>query len=408
MSLTLETSSSTITTRSTTRITTTPRSRSKSTTNQLTTTLEEQSLLNKNSTSHLMSLPVCKFFNTHQTCRFGKYCKFSHSTADRPPSLKNSEIHHEEDLRQLVDHTGAASATPSTQNLTSDCSENEKLLNEEQVSVESDQTQPTLLNNVQNADSSVNKRPTSRKICYFFSTQGYCRYGRFCNFSHAISKRDCQSNHDNRYDKTRNRKEIPPRIKKSEEPNSNTVSNAENLTEEVKNDEKATLPTQNEAQDLKYPLKIAEENKRICRFFKSNRCWRGGKCRFGHPKTLQADTPADEVEQGGTSVKNNEPATSDRPEDETKNEGSQNRSKQTKPPPGKQIFTLLELERYSIDGLRDSEIQSIKKRFPKDKITVIADEEIFSANIIFTPTDPDWVRSIMHSFWFGIYKHVMD
>ncbi|XP_059168198.1 uncharacterized protein LOC131950164 isoform X2 [Physella acuta] len=337
-----------------------------------------------------MSLPVCKFFNTNQTCRFGKYCKFSHSTADRPPSLKNSEIHHEE-LKQRVDHTGAASATDSVHNLTSDCSENEKLLNEEQVSSETSQTQQTPSNSGQNAGSSVNKRPTSRKICYFFSSQGYCRYGRFCNFSHAISKKDGQSNHDeNKYDKTRQRKEIPPRFKKSEE--SNTVSKTENLTEEVENEEKDTLPTQNQAQDLKYPPKKAEENKRICRFFKSNRCWRGGKCRFEHPKTSHAD----EIAGGGTSVKDNEPVTSNEPEEETKNEGSQNKSKQSKPPPGKQIFTLLELERYSIDGLRDSEIQSIKKRFPKDKITVITDEEIFSAKVIFTPTDPDWPFDVKH------------
>lgn len=57
----------------------------------------------------------------------------------------------------------------------------------------------------------------------------------------------------------------------------------------------------------------------------------------------------------------------------------------------KPVLSYSEFEEVGITRLRQWEVSIIQKRFPKDKITVVEDDENkFAVRIKFSPTDPDW------------------
>lgn len=108
--------------------------------------------------------------------------------------------------------------------------------------------------------------------------------------------------------------------------------------------------------------------KKICPFFKENRCNRGERCRFTHPRSILDDfsqEPQSKVQSLG------------------KNKGSNNKQ-------NRKGLTIEEAEKIGFDKLRETEISVIQKTFPRDSITVVEDRENFVVNVIFIPSDPDW------------------
>ena len=59
--------------------------------------------------------------------------------------------------------------------------------------------------------------------------------------------------------------------------------------------------------------------------------------------------------------------------------------------PNPSFLTFEDAEKVGFDKLRESEITVIQKRFPKDKIKVVEDGDNFTVDVMFTPSDPDWV-----------------
>ena len=58
----------------------------------------------------------------------------------------------------------------------------------------------------------------------------------------------------------------------------------------------------------------------------------------------------------------------------------------------KLCFTVVEAEETGVSKLRCMEINTIQRRFPKEKIEIKTNtDDNFVALIKFMPTDPDWV-----------------
>lgn len=374
--------------------------------------LESQSNI-FSSSSHLMSLPICKFYHLNKTCRFGKHCRYSHSS-DRPPSLK-TESNHEELLNdQDFSVTGIKVSNPESE-INNCLNENETSLSREPLDKKiTEVSQPASEEEKKNIQENVpvsrlsNSKVSRKPLCHNFVSFGNCRYGNYCRFSHELP-----SYHDKRnYGSLQRHKkeyEIAPRFRQDkvqnvpESLNNEKVPDANEITANLREQGSQNPPQKTSSKNVRQQ----DENQKICPYFLSGRCWRGDRCRFKHLSDLKSSEPGFSTEnnryQRGVFRKDyNEKSKlheSTRNRREARNDNQQT-SSNDKPqyetkrrvisrPLLKQIFTYSELEDVGLAKVREMEINTIRKRFPKDKIS-INDGIKWTARLSFSPTDPDW------------------
>ena len=116
----------------------------------------------------------------------------------------------------------------------------------------------------------------------------------------------------------------------------------------------------------------------------------GRRCRFWHPDDLLKG-PADKTDTTSSGTLTNPVVMA------TQTSGHDGEARRPTPrkqrPSPKMQPTLRVLEELSEDDLarlRQTEIDQLKKRFPKERLSVIeGDPERYL--VVFSPTDPDWV-----------------
>ncbi|GFO31602.1 cleavage and polyadenylation-specificity factor subunit [Plakobranchus ocellatus] len=324
-----------------------------------------------------MSVPVCRFYELKQTCRFGKNCRFSHTLNQRPPPLAEnlSDAKH-----GIIAHKRSNSQHSSTSAVNFDSEEN---LHHNDVTVIKNFTEASQssINSTQQGNKHDRSENSHEKpICPYFS-RGWCRYGRSCKLSHVASRRGQSQAQSAKY--------IPPRFRKFGKDSSPTkITSGRVTTPQGDDDRLKDHSSQGSTIDVKhpYPGKTQPKQKgRICSYFKAGQCKRGTYCKFSH------DIPQTDIHNESEKSSAGNSAENEFLKYAEKRQLSENEQKANfRPPNSRQVFTLTELEEIGGDKMRNGEIEAIKRRFPKDKIVHVNDGDNFIATIKFSPTDPDW------------------
>ncbi|RUS73744.1 hypothetical protein EGW08_018481 [Elysia chlorotica] len=300
-----------------------------------------------------MSLTVCKFYLSNQSCRFGKHCRFFHPEKAPPSSniVPESEEQHEA-VRQASNITQIASLQ----------------LTDQEVKLSSQ-------------NEALNKNPRKaahQPVCPHFA-RGWCRYGKSCRLSHAQPQRA--------FSKSAKGKPIPPRFYRAEKESSHSIPEDVGSQDTIC-DNTRVLP------DLPDGVQKKQFRKK-CAFFKSGQCKKGANCKFVHEKQSISNKVTNPAKEDVSPVPANE-AGKKAPEKVLSSQSVTNYAhpkgfnRVTGRPRSHLVFTLAELEAVGRDKVRNDEIEVIKKRFPADKINHKNDGESFVARINFTPSDPDW------------------
>lgn len=365
-----------------------------------------------------MSVPVCRFYNLNQTCRFGKHCRYLHPVTQRPPPSSTLRDENEEHLKNPEDSFATLTISDKHERLS--VQENEGSLSSESVKQPSQNQGLAHSTKDEDAVPFIKETPSRRirkPVCYYFNTFGRCRYGNDCKFYHDLS-----STHNGfRYNegqrrRSRNTEEIPPRFRKTEDQKDQPAAASAEFVDDRNISTRHIRTEVNSAKQNDVPNNGSRRNgsteRRLCPFFKSGRCNRGDHCQFMHnidseDKTdaLTLDQPHSKIENNQTNSSYNTKTEKDDVQSERSQSGQAGRpaSYSAARPIGlKQMFTYAELEDIGAMKVRDSEINTIKRRFPRDKLTVLEETESkFSVKILFLPTDPDWV-----SVKFCVYYYI--
>ena len=304
-------------------------------------------------------MATCKFYVRTGRCRFGKQCRYSHdaerSTKTVKPTGGNTEINKEviKSGNQACDEVSGSGVQQS-----SGAEDHEQVYSTDVRVLESESCasagsteengRSTIMLCVIEGKEQVTTAPMA--ACKFYVRTGRCRFGKQCRYSH---------------DAERSTKTVEP-----------TGSNAEMKNEVIRSqppqDNSSTRKQIDAKQMPGLQQKLRSRAIKTCRYFKAGNCTMGDKCKFRHPAV-----------SGDSSVLNGWHS-----EANTPGQGlSRKQSTQT-------VFgrhTKLSLDKSSADDLRklrQTEIQLLKKRYPKATET---EDEPKHYKFIFVPTDPDWV-----------------
>uniref|UniRef100_A0A0B7AGD6 Nucleoporin NUP42 n=1 Tax=Arion vulgaris TaxID=1028688 RepID=A0A0B7AGD6_9EUPU len=367
-----------------------------------------------------MSVPVCRYYILNKKCNFGKHCRYLHSTSQGPPVLLDTkDENHEEHLED--------SYYPAS--VTLDLQDTQKSLSNIQNEVLSEDPVDLLAQDFQNQDHTdtshhdkhaveiVNEKLSkpinkTKTICYFFKTYGNCRNGKECRFFHILSE------NEHSYKNIQSKKQhgqfsdIPPRFQKTEDQEEFHTSRKSVLHEDMRSRHAEThyYKQSSRGHMVNDSRGSSYTERRVCNYFIRGHCSKGDYCKFVHPsnciseKKTTASKPSkpeyknEKVEDGNPKAEGD-----DKPHGPNERACSANGNRPTnnsvsQPLIMKRMLTYSELENIDIKKVRDSELNVIKKRFPQDKINVLEDTDSnFSAIIVFSPTDPDWMFDI-HEF----------
>ena len=321
-----------------------------------------------------MSLPNCKFYIENRSCRFGKHCRYLHPRSQRPPSLSVSTQAHRYNDQEAINQSDFGLSSLSLSNDTHQNEDNqpEKIVD---LATSHSKEQETTVTK----DDDNKQRPPKRKPCFYFFKYKSCQYGSECRYSHDSS--------NNGQKETGNQNGRSKRGTNTEHVQSGNVKTASADGKSAKT-KKNHGSSRNDAKETVQPNSQNPQKKRICQYFKTGYCNRGERCKFFHPTNFM-DNPSLEVgetvETPGSSsieIKQSKPNRSYRSFQE----------RRAQAPGVKQILTYFDVEEVGISKLRESEINAILKRLPKEKLTQISnDENDFTVVMKFTPSDPDWV-----------------
>jgi len=203
-----------------------------------------------------------------------------------------------------------------------------------------------------------------QRPCHFFLKKGYCHFGKRCRFQH-----------------------IPSRLigKKSEDA-SDEVNDKDKFLSNEKEEENqdvkedlATKPVEDETGSKKKTEKAVGKSKKPCHFYAKGYCKFGNRCKFFHQQNkankIDPTIPNENIKENDFI--------------EVVKRKTQNT----------QIYKIEDLNLEQQVELRQIEINQLKKRFPKDKVTVVEEtEEACKIRFTFTPTDPDWVKNSLKIF----------
>lgn len=309
----------------------------------------------------------CRTFEQTGHCRFGDSCRYLHEVTESP----NVEE---------IQHSVA------------------------EVNISSNQSDSRQHNEGPVRKSTAVPKPGAPKLCHSFAQTGRCRYGENCRYRHATPRAGGRQNNQYEDDLKRNPNyenesrllcRIYARTGYCRYENSCRFAHLSPEAMEVRaryQDPEfhgSDTPTNVDPRQKKggnpdgriQPVKRSSAARTKCRFFMGGYCKLGDKCKFLHPdigvvKNLQEERPDDGKAKLQAVVK---PQTKGRAP--------------VKPPLGRQmIHNINELKPEEFTQLRETEIQQLKKRYPKRQ--EIRDGEEMQYKFTFRPTDPDWAYDV--------------
>ena len=181
----------------------------------------------------------------------------------------------------------------------------------------------------------------TQPLCRFFSQGRHCKFGNKCRFLHI---RENANAHDRKTTRTFSQSDV-------------TSPNPE-----VRGGDAGHRPP---------PTRVAPAaGRRPCRYFIAGHCTMEDRCRFWHPPQFP------QLDDRPVPVNNPRPA-------------------QPVPRPSiLQEVKLCDLTEEVARQLRDTEIQQLKKRFPKDQLIIQerSDGKVTYYRVTVEATDPDWVN----------------
>ena len=191
--------------------------------------------------------------------------------------------------------------------------------------------------------------------CKFYARTGRCRFGKQCRYTHCS---------------------VSSKVADSPARDSAGVTNEAVRSHPPQSGRKTNTPTTTHIG----PKRTSVQERKICRYFKVGTCKMGDLCKFRHPQS------------GVCSVVNDQ-----HPEVLSSHQGSScepiKQEASRKPNMRAFIggFKKLSLDKLSADDLkkmRQTEIEQLKKRYPKASETT---NDPGCYKFIFVPSDPDWV-----------------
>ncbi|XP_036005724.1 uncharacterized protein si:dkey-24l11.2 isoform X2 [Fundulus heteroclitus] len=198
---------------------------------------------------------------------------------------------------------------------------------------------------VKTEEGNSESAPPAQRLCRFFSQGRHCNYGKRCRFLHV---------REDGPDPERKAAESPTQLDV-------TLSGSQN-SGQLKGDNSPI--THN-------PKFSSASARRPCRYFLSGHCTMEDRCRFWHPPQLPTveDPSVTAVQRKATPCR---PPVS--------------------APGGPQEVKLCDMTEDKAQQLRDTEIQQLKKRFPKDQLIIQerSDGKLTYYRVTVEATDPDW------------------
>ena len=415
-----------------------------------------------------MSLPICKFFRSEQGCKFGNKCRYKHSDQFSPPQTLSSvyQNQHEGSVNKSF-YSSETSSRPQEHNFAA-TKENEVSLRNQDVghhcSQISSYIRSTLGDNNEGPVSSavslgisyaqlqeqfqgleaaghdeqaVTSRPEpnplqkpARKLCRYYSSNGYCCFGSRCRFEHSRSYRTPPRFQRDKDDPRVSGALADEKLQDSKPEEGQGVRHRGNNNERnfssYPTDESVHLDlagsalsarhTDQDQEGTEHQFALTKQQTstdKVCQFYLTGRCWRGKRCKFLHPghltefrvKPSAAKEHGDEnsqEDQGERCSSSHKPAykpaersaTAQSNCKEAPHKSSSNQPRTPYVAQGVKKYRREEVDDVEGSRLRRTEIDQLVKRFPKSKVKVNRDcAEYFQCVISFNPTDPDWVRN---------------
>ncbi|XP_046366802.2 uncharacterized protein LOC124142396 [Haliotis rufescens] len=289
-------------------------------------------------------IKICSFFAKRRWCSFGKKCRFLHEIPD---------------TQHAVSQASSIAPVPST----ADSLPFQQKDNEDDSQAVDRQQGPET--------SSHDDKKNEKRICNFFARTGRCHYGQRCHFQHDKNHRQ-------------------------------VVKQSQNIDRESK---KETVQASEKSKSVLDRPDPTRSNKRLCPYFKKGYCRWGERCRFWHPMDMMDDLIENFDESVDIQETSNHGNTKIAAESKDSTNGSGARQQMSsgqrqqtfpsrppvKPPNQKILLRRETASQEEMDKLRKTEIDQLKKRFPRDRCKVINDDpDTFQCNVNFHPSDPDW------------------
>ena len=327
---------------------------------------------------------ICRYFNSVTGCKLKTNCTFVHSKT----SSHLSGTHHQDDPLKEENFLDSAEGGVETSNLN-----NQKTKQKDEVSL------PT-----------KGIQQDQQKVCFSFSNKGWCRFGKRCRFIHSIDETGnrkgnrekkngnaAQKSEDLNSDdleitlrddlpvpeKNRKDKSIVERGTGRQDRNNVTrkskgssALSTDDLEITLRNDPPVIDKNQQQSTN------VGRRSQRVCTYFQAGRCWNGNRCRFLHPKEHPKQTKNPDGKLESVSKKDSSEHTRNFV---NKRQQHVNQTVQ-RIPISRESVPDAELAR-----MKKVDCDVVKKRFSKDKVKVIVENENESVfQVDFSPSDPDW------------------
>lgn len=286
------------------------------------------------------SKAICQFYKSSRGCKFGTNCRFVHSL---PPDI-SAESKSQNGILNAETTNPALLTFSITSSEVKDSKKQNEELKELTGKQEKDLTHKQL------------------KVCHYFYKYGNCRFGTKCKFVHT---------------------EEGQQVEPIDEDGKLVLGAA---ASGVKHNRSPTNKL-----NIKKDEKIKPRRKPVCHFFKFGTCKKGEDCKFRHVvKSNISDLDHQDTAKNEKEVLSE---IGDAAVHET------NETKKIRPLPKHKFSSgnfVRELQRelateQEVENLRAVELQQLKKRFPKDKLTVLPENgegDVFLLS--FSSSDPDW------------------
>ncbi|VDI55177.1 Hypothetical predicted protein [Mytilus galloprovincialis] len=288
------------------------------------------------------SKAICQFYKKSRGCKFGTSCRFLHSFS---PDITQGNHNNDGNLSsEIVDSSPTLSST-----------------------ISQDFIQPTEQNESVKKEVTLNQKDHTDKplkVCHYFYQYGNCKFGTKCRFEHPDGGQQVKP---------------VPRVQVEEgrtKPHGAASSNGKQERS------KSNAPD----------VKPKRRRKPICQYYKAGSCKKGEDCRYRHVDKEDAilkDIVKQNTKTSTASIPENVP--------DVDNNSKSSEKIILKPadsiPAGNVIRELIResASDEEVDQLRCIELQQLKKRFPKEKLTVLPkvdDKDVFQLS--FSSSDPDW------------------
>ncbi|KAH3840515.1 uncharacterized protein LOC127879356 [Dreissena polymorpha] len=303
----------------------------------------------------------CQYFNTTGKCRFGKHCKFSHSSDTFQPESTVRLTDNHEAVKDSSETTTLASGFIETSLPTHSNNEDLRKLHisdSSEISPTDFVSQSLNKNNNEAVKQSSCTSEGSRKLCSFFAKRRFCHFGRRCRFEHVLPGLTDLRHEEKKTQETKNssyqeleQKEVAPET---------TSADAGSKRSE---NEKVVADKESEEKP---------KSKKVCRFFRQGYCRFGESCNFYHPLKKSVEP----ILKLGDDAK------------KTNAEFTEVKAKRLQI---SQVYNVADVSDEKQKELRATEINQLKRRFPADKVQVLQDTNDATAiRFTFMPTDPDW------------------